>query len=94
MSFRALICNENNTVHMRYAIITHAAARMVTTSARAVPSMISSCMFGVFRDRKQHTPRDWSESPPAEKKKNLFLKQKETLDLFFGASCHIKRAIR
>lgn len=37
---------------------------------------------GTVMDAQQHTPRDWSELTPAEKKKNLFLKQKETLDLF------------
>ena len=33
-------------------------------------------------EEQQHTQRNWSELTPAEKKKNLFLKQKETLDLF------------
>ena len=33
-------------------------------------------------DEQQHMQRDWSGLTPAEKKKTLFLKQKETLDLF------------
>ena len=37
---------------------------------------------GTFMEKQQHTQRNWSELTPAEKKKNLFLKQKETLDLF------------
>ncbi len=37
---------------------------------------------GTVMEEQQHKPRDWSKLTPAEKKKNLFLKQKETLDLF------------